>query len=62
MEVTDIKIGRYDPDLNPDLDYGGWVEDENQTWILFLDREGRPSQYYAQRDEQGGVTSEPVLL
>lgn len=60
--MKDIKVGRYDQALNPDLEYGGWVEDEDATWILFLDRDGRPSQFYAQRDDKGGVTSEPVLL
>lgn len=69
--MQDIKVGRYDPEqdvgIKPDgtrepLPWGGWVEDEAQTWIIYLDTEGRPVLYWAQRDEIGGVVGDPVRL
>lgn len=72
-----ITIGRYNPipadiprPANPDLQplqdsYAGWVEgvrDDGTTWIMWLNHEGSPDVYWAQRDEDGTVVGEPVQL
>lgn len=38
-----------------DSSFGGWVEDSERTWILFLDRKFRPVVMWTQRDKEGGV-------
>lgn len=72
-----ITIGRYgvipsdvprpdDPDLTPAQDlYAGWIEgvrNDGTTWIMWLDAAGSPDQFWARRDEDGGVEGEPVDL
>ena len=59
--MSNITIGRYGHE-SITKDYAGWIEPADQSWIIFLDADGRPSVYYAERDSSGGVTSEPVML
>lgn len=55
-----------DPDLTPAQDlYSGLIEGEREdgsTWIMFLDRDGSPQVYWAQRSADGGVLGDPVML
>lgn len=43
-------------------EYAGWIEDENRSWILYLDEEWRPSVLWRHRDATGGVIGAPVQL
>lgn len=43
-------------------EYGGFVEDELQTWILWLDPQFRPAVMWLQREPDGGVIGDPVTL
>ena len=71
--MQDIKVGRYSDvyGINPveEIDgrtitheFSGWIEDEDRTWIIFLDEHGKPAFYWAERDELGGTIGEPVRL
>lgn len=52
--MSNIKIGRYDhPSIT--VDYAGWIEPDDKSWIIFLGADGKPAVYYDQRDEHGGV-------
>ena len=43
--------------------YGGIIEPDNRSWIIFLDIDGKPSHYYPVRDSAtGAVGCEPILL
>lgn len=62
--MQNITIGRYDHE-SITMDYAGWVEgirNDGSTWIMWLDENGSPTQYFACRDADGGVEGEPVLL
>jgi hypothetical protein len=71
--MQNITIGRYEHSERPprpgvtdiaDL-YAGWIEgtrEDGSTWIMWLDADGNPEQYWAQRDEGGGVEGEPIML
>jgi hypothetical protein len=37
-----------------------WIEPEDRSWILYVDRDGSPT-FYVERDERGGVVGEPVI-
>lgn len=71
--MGDIKIGRYSDTygINPveevdgrqiTLEFSGWIEDEDRTWIIFLDGQGKPTLYWGERDELGGTLGDPVRL
>ncbi len=52
--MTNIKVGRYqDPQA---VGYAGWIEDEEKTWIAFIDLEGKPT-FWLNREDKGGVTN-----
>ncbi|WP_050768121.1 hypothetical protein [Nocardia farcinica] len=45
--------------------YAGWIEgvrDDGSRWIMFLDADGNPSSYFGQREPDGAVIGEPVIL
>jgi hypothetical protein len=58
-----IVTGRYD---NPgESGYAGWVEgtrDDGTSWILFIDENSSPAEFFAQRDESGAILGEAVAL
>jgi hypothetical protein len=61
--MSNITIGRYDADST--LDWSGWVEGEDSegnSWILYLDAQGRPTTYWAKRDPSGAVVGDPIHL
>ncbi|MCX8559749.1 hypothetical protein OS122_02400 [Mycolicibacterium mucogenicum] len=73
--MQNITIGRYgkipadvprQAGVTPVQDlFDGWIEgvrDDGTTWIMWLDAHGSPTAFYAERDEDGGVASEPVNL
>lgn len=69
--MQDIKIGRYDPEstygIGADgehlpIGFSGWVEDHDETWIIFLGEDGKPALYWSERDEKGGVIGSPMKL
>lgn len=45
--------------------FSGWVEgvrDDGSSWIMYIDDKGSPAEFYKERDESGGVVSDPVSL
>ena len=57
--MFNIRIGRYDDPSKT----GGWagsVEPDDKSWILFLAEDGGV-QFYADRDEDGGVIGDPTV-
>lgn len=59
--MSNINIERYAAGIN----YTGLIEgvgDDGVGWIIFLGADGRPSLYYAAREESGAVIGEPVSL
>lgn len=42
--------------------YGGLVEDEKSTWILYFDHDGRPISMWLRRDTTGAVVGEPITI
>lgn len=43
--------------------WGGVIEPEDRSWIIWLDTDGRPSHYYPVRESAtGAVECEPILL
>ncbi|MDO3335138.1 hypothetical protein [Mycobacteroides abscessus] len=57
-----IEIGRYPV---PAQGWSGYVEgtrDDGSTWIMFLDSEGSPAQFYSRREGSGAVIGDPVAL
>ncbi len=64
-DMQNITVGRYSTEEAASSGYAGWIEGQDaagESWILFLDDAGRPQVYFAHRDEDGGVTSDPVPL
>jgi hypothetical protein len=62
--LKNINIERYE---HPSIasEWAGLVEgvrDDGTTWILFLDDHGSPALYWAERDLDGGVIGDPVIL
>ncbi len=58
--MHDIKVERY---RNPDeIGYSGCIQDEDRSWIIFLNEEGTPTLYWPSRDKNGGVIGTPVSL
>lgn len=50
--MSSIKVGRYaDPDA---VGYAGWIEDEDQAWIAFIDLNGEPL-FFLNRGSTGEV-------
>lgn len=58
--MQDIKVGRYGQGDVPG--YGGWVEDHDATWIIYLDEHGKPSVMWTKRGADGGVIGEGIEL
>ncbi len=56
--MQDITIGRYN---NPDKvgGWAGWVEPKDQSWILFIDKDGK-TLFWPKRDKDGGVIGKPA--
>lgn len=45
--------------------FSGWIEgtrEDGSAWILWLDENGSPSQFWAQRDDDGAVIGDPITL
>jgi hypothetical protein len=59
--MSNIQIERYQ-DQSVTKDWAGCVYDDAESWIIFLDKDGRPSLYWPERDENGGVIGEPIVL
>lgn len=59
--MSNLTIGRYQHE-SVTKDYAGWIEPADGSWIIYLDADGRPSVYYAERDADGAVLGDPVLL
>lgn len=50
--MSNVKVGRYaDPKA---VGWQGWIEDEERTWIAFVDLDGKPV-FFLNRDNDGGV-------
>lgn len=47
-------MGRYSQEAREASGWAGWIEDEEQTWIAFIDVDGKPT-FYLDRDDSGGV-------
>lgn len=69
--MQDIKVGRYsaegavvDGEYVPGAGefFGGWIEPEDASWIIFLDPNGYPVVYFDTRSESGAVTSDGIVL
>lgn len=58
--MSNIQIERYQGLIGDH--WAGCIYDDSDSWIIFLDADGRPSLYWPQRDENGGVIGEPVVL
>lgn len=56
-----ISAGYYDGIAESRL-WAGWIEDDAKSWIIFLDKNGRPSVYYPVREANGAVHSNPQKL
>lgn len=57
--MQDLRIERYD---TPGTTWGGNIQPEDRSWILFLDPDGRPAIYWPERYEGGGVKGPGVEL
>jgi hypothetical protein len=58
-----IVTGRYDS--LTEAGFAGWVEgtrNDGSTWILFVDQDGSPAEFFAQRDESGAILGDGVAL
>lgn len=45
--------------------YAGWIEgvrDDGSSWIMWLDAQGNPEIFWAQRDADGGIVGDPIML
>lgn len=45
--------------------FAGWIEgtrDDGSTWIMYLDAHGGPETFWAQREEDGAVIGDPIIL
>lgn len=51
------------PNLNiqRSAEYGS-IEPDDRSWIIFLNKDGRPGTYWSRRGADGEVIGEPVLL
>jgi len=56
-----IVIGRYDHE-SITKDFAGWFEPADKSWIIFTGSDGRPAVYYPEREADGSVKGDPVLL
>lgn len=63
MPMTNITVGRYKPATEP-LPVGvhdvtefwqGWIEPDDQTWIMFIAADGAPVVYLDRDPVTGGV-------
>lgn len=69
--MQDIKVGRYsaegvtvDGEHTPGAGefFGGWIEPEDQGWIIFLEPDGTPAVFWGTRTEAGACVGEGVKL
>lgn len=74
--MQNITIGRYRPASDSGLIvppgsvdvadlYAGWIEgtrEDGSGWILWLDAQGSPDVFWGQRDPDGGIVGDPVVL
>lgn len=58
-KLSNIEIQRYDDGVKG---WSGCIQDQDETWIIFLDEGGRPKLFWGDRDEMGGVIGEPLSL
>jgi len=45
--------------------HAGWIEgvrDDGSTWIMFMDAEGSPQMFWAQREPDGAVIGPGIVL
>lgn len=54
-----ICVGYYDGDGR---EFGGWIEDDSKSWILYFDQQQRPVVMWLTRDGDGGVEGESVTF
>jgi len=61
--MPNMKIGRYsDVQAETGGQWSGWVEPDDRSWIIWLDATGKPALYWPERDADGGVIGDPVVL
>lgn len=62
--MQNITIGRYEHE-SITREYAGWIEgirNDGSAWIMWLDENGSPTQYFAHRYVAGGIEGEAVAL
>ncbi|MCW2092482.1 UNVERIFIED_ORG: hypothetical protein M2328_005762 [Rhodococcus erythropolis] len=62
--MQNITIGRYENESIAS-EFAGWIEgirNDGSTWIMWLDENDSPTQYFARRDADGGIDGESVAL
>lgn len=59
--MGNVKIGRYEHE-SVSKEFSGWIEPEDKSWIIWLNADGKPTVYYPERDEDGGVIGEGIPL
>ena len=59
--MQNLTVGRY---IEPSVKttYQGWIEPEDRSWIIYLDAEGQPVLYWRERESDGSVIGDPVIL
>lgn len=51
-KLSRIRVGRYAQPQK--VGWLGWIEDEEKTWVAYIDLEGRP-RFYLDRNDSGAV-------
>ena len=62
--MSNITIGRYEDEVLAET-YSGYLEGvrtDGSRWIIYLDGDGAPALYWANREEDGAVIGESVTL
>jgi hypothetical protein len=57
--LQNIVVDRYPSEMPR---WGGYIEPEDHSWIVYLDKKGTPEIYWPSRDESGGVIGEGISL
>ena len=59
--MQNLTVGRY---IEPSVktSYQGWIEPDDRSWVIYLDSEGMPVLFWKERDAEGGVVGEPIIL
>jgi hypothetical protein len=63
--MQNITIGRYSEAEGIEKAFAGWIEgvrDDGTSWIMYLDAEGNPETFWAQRESDGAVIGDAMIL